>query len=66
MMAILFGYILYGIPLLPIAIAMYISNVPIVWYWSIVVAIIVFAPLVFRAARVVWIYLDQVLDPRRD
>lgn len=66
LMAIFYGYILNAIIFAPLALYGYFTD------WLIPATIIIcigivllFAPT-FRYSRMIWLYMDQALDPRRD
>jgi Protein of unknown function (DUF983) len=61
-------YISYGLALITIAVITIVLRVFIHWSWTrdITVALILFlplAPFLTLFARVLWIYLDQAIDP---
>ena len=66
MMAIFFGYVLNAIIFLPICIVLYLNGVPYTWYIWVAGGVILLEPWIFRYARVIWLHVDELLDPRRD
>lgn len=59
------AYALGFLIMVPSAILLAMQGVSIPFFAGfIVVEMIVLIPLVFRYARVIWLHLDQVLDPR--
>jgi uncharacterized protein (DUF983 family) len=65
MMSIFIGYILGFIAAIPALIILLLLDAPIYAYF-VVPAIILFplAPLIFRYSRVIWLHLDELMDPR--
>lgn len=65
MMSIFIGYVLGFIAAVPFLIILFLLNAPIYAYF-LVSAIILFplAPLIFRYSRVIWLHLDELMDPR--
>lgn len=66
-MSIFMGYVLYFFLLAPPLVLMYFLRVPLTQFLIISgVAVVLLAPLVFHYARVAWLHIDEILDPRRD
>lgn len=65
LMSIFFGYVIDFLLVLPLVIALYLLRAPL-WAYLVGVLIILIplAPLVFRYARILWLHLDELLDPR--
>jgi uncharacterized protein (DUF983 family) len=65
LMAIVFGYGFYLLVLMPLLMWLYQLRVSL---WQFVIAITVLSialiPPVFHYARVIWLHIDEVLDPR--
>lgn len=66
LMGIFFGYVINAIIFLPICIALYLAGVGWQAYVAVAVAIVLLSPLVLRYSRVVWLHVDEFLDPRTD
>lgn len=65
LMAIFIGYILGAGALVPLCLALYLSGAPLLWYFlACGLALLALSPLIFRYARVLWLHLDELLDPR--
>lgn len=65
-MSIFIGYTINGIILAPLALYGYFTNQLLVVSIIIGIAIVLLALPTFRYARVLWLYVDHVLDPRID
>ena len=67
MMSVFIGYVVYGVILAPLALLLYFQQVPGKTLFLIMGAVIVLLALpVFIYARVIWLYVDEMLDPRKD
>jgi uncharacterized protein (DUF983 family) len=67
MMSVFIGYVMYGVVLAPVALALYFMQVPMQTSFIIMGALIVLLiPPVFMYARVIWLHIDELLDPRKD
>jgi len=66
LMAIFVGYLINGVIFAPIVLYFYITNRLGALVIPLILAILALAPLTFRYARVLWMYLDEALDPRRE
>jgi hypothetical protein len=66
MVSIFIGYCFYFALLLPLSIWLYQLGLPI-WRFLVVIALVLIALIipVFHYARVLWLHIDEVLDPRR-
>lgn len=66
MMAIFFGYILGFLAILPFCIILYLNEAPIIWYFIVSITILtLLSPFIFRYSRVLWMHVDELLDPRQ-
>ena len=65
LMAIFVGYMLNGILFAPIALYFYFTDRLEQLVIPLVIAVLLLAPLTFRYSRVVWLHIDEVLDPHR-
>lgn len=64
-MSIFVGYILAFFIFSPILAVLYIRQVERIWLYMVPTAVIVLlAPIIFRYARVIWLHLDEWMDPR--
>ena len=67
MVSVFLGYVLYGVVLIPLTLALYFKQVPASISFPVVgIIVAVMALPVFIYARVIWLYLDELLDPRED
>ncbi|WP_420630578.1 DUF983 domain-containing protein [Candidatus Leptofilum sp.] len=68
MMAVFVGYVMSFFIAVPIVVGLYFWVRPTIWGYLIgaTIALLVASPLIFHYARVVWMYIDQLLDPRRE
>ena len=67
MMSVFIGYVMFGVILAPLALILYFQQVP--WQTSLTimgVLIFLLALPIFVYARVIWLYIDELLDPRQD
>jgi uncharacterized protein (DUF983 family) len=66
LMAMFVGYMLALGALAPVALLLYFRDAsPRAYIIAIGVTLAVLSPLVFRYARIIWMHIDEVLDPRR-
>ena len=66
LMAIFVGYLLDLLICAPLVVWLLLNQAPLSWYLlSLPICLLVFAQPVFRYARVSWMHLDELLDPRR-
>ena len=66
MMAIFIGYILSFAIVIPVLVLLYlIVDLPI---WGYIIAggvtLVIAAPFIFRYGRIIWLHVDELLDPR--
>lgn len=67
LMSVFIGYVIYGVVLAPLALILYFEEVPGKTLFLIVGVVIVLLALpVFIYARVIWLYVDELLDPRKN
>lgn len=66
LMAIFVGYVMNAVVLAPVALWGYFSERLMPALVIIVMAILLMIAPTFHYSRMVWLYLDQLLDPRRD
>lgn len=67
MNSIFIGYVLAFLTLVPLMLVLYFQQVStFTFVFSISVATLVLSPLVFRYARVLWMHMDELMDPRRE
>jgi uncharacterized protein (DUF983 family) len=65
LMAMFVGYMLGLGALAPVALALYFSQAsPQAYIIAFGLTLAVVSPLVFRYARVIWMHIDELLDPR--
>jgi uncharacterized protein (DUF983 family) len=63
--AMFFAYAMGFVILAPTALYLYIQGVSTFWFTAIISAeILLLWPLIFRYSRLLWMHLDQLLDPR--
>jgi uncharacterized protein (DUF983 family) len=67
MTSIFIGYVVYGVVLAPLALILYFQEVPGKTLFLVLgVVILLLALPVFIYGRVIWLYVDELLDPRKD
>lgn len=67
MMSIFMGYVIYGVILAPAALILYFQQVPGVTLLLILGGLTLLLALpVFLYARVIWLHIDELLDPRKN
>lgn len=65
MNAIFFGYIIGFVAILPLNIVLYIYEAPPIWFLAgTLLLLTLLSPLIFRYSRVLWMHLDEMMDPR--
>jgi uncharacterized protein (DUF983 family) len=65
MMAIFVGYVLGFIAVVPILVVLFLLDAPIVAYFILsALALLPLSPFIFRYSRIIWLHLDEALDPR--
>jgi uncharacterized protein (DUF983 family) len=65
MMSIFIGYFLGFIAVVPVLIVMYLMDASILAYFVVSAVILVpLSPYIFRYSRILWLHLDEILDPR--
>jgi uncharacterized protein (DUF983 family) len=65
MMSIFFGYILGFIAVVPVLVVLFLMDASILAYFVVsAVVLIPLSPLIFRYSRVLWLHLDELMDPR--
>ena len=66
MMAVFVGYVMSFFIAVPAIVVLYFMLRPSIWGYVIgaTITLLLASPLVFHYARVVWMYIDQLLDPR--
>lgn len=66
-MSIFVGYILAGVAALPgLAVALLFD---LSFFWTVVipsVLVVLASPWIFHYARIIWLHVDERIDPRRD
>lgn len=65
MMSIFIGYILGFIAAVPVLVALFLMDASIVAYFvASAVLLIPLSPFIFRYSRILWLHIDEILDPR--
>jgi hypothetical protein len=65
MMSIFIGYILGFIAVVPVLILLFLMDAPVAAYFIVsAVVLIPLSPFIFRYSRVLWLHLDEIMDPR--
>ena len=60
-MAYVIGFVIFA----PLALILYFQQVSALWFGVVMLGLIfVLWPLIFRYSRVIWMHIDQVIDPR--
>lgn len=67
MMSVFVGYVMSFFIAVPILVILYLTMAPTIWgyVFGALLALVLFSPLIFHYARVIWMHLDELLDPRR-
>jgi uncharacterized protein (DUF983 family) len=66
MNSIFIGYVMAFLVIVPVLLILYFRGASAFWftvYVSITLAIL--SPIIFRYARVIWMHMDELMDPRR-
>ena len=67
LVSIFIGYILGLTAVLPLLIVLYSLDAPIWWYViGVSIVLILLSPWIMRYSRVLWLHIDELLDPRAD
>lgn len=68
MMSVFVGYVMGVFIALVVLLILYLTIRPSIWGYLIgaTAALVILSPLIFHYARVIWMYIDQLLDPRRE
>lgn len=64
LMSIFIGYLVYGIILGPIFLFAHFTDRLFTIMVPVLIVVILLAPLIFRYSRVIWMYVDEAIDPR--
>ena len=66
MMAVFVGYVMSFFIAVPAVAILYFTIRPSIWGYltGATVALLLASPIIFHYARVVWLFIDQLLDPR--
>lgn len=65
MMSIFIGYILGFIAVVPFMVALFLMNAQVYAYFVVsAVLLIPLSPFIFRYSRILWLHIDEILDPR--
>lgn len=66
MMAVFVGYVMSFFIAVPAVVILYYTIGSSIWGYLIgaTIALLLASPLIFHYARVVWMFIDQLLDPR--
>jgi uncharacterized protein (DUF983 family) len=65
LMSIFIGYVLGFIIVVPFIIVLYLQDVSILTYFIASALILgIASPFIFRLARIIWLHLDELMDPR--
>ena len=66
-MAVFIAYVIYALALGPLYFVLArLGQFTLPWLIASLVGALIAAPFVFRYARVIWLHVDEVLDPRED
>ena len=66
MNSIFIGYVMAFLVIVPVLLFLYFSGASALSYTVAVSLILaVLSPLIFRYARVIWMHMDELMDPRR-
>jgi len=64
-MSIFIAYVMAAVISIPVMVFVYLYQLPSHWYYlAPSILIVLFIPALFRYSRIIWLYLDEWLDPR--
>lgn len=68
MMSVFVGYVMGFFIVLPLLLLLYLTVQPTLEGYLVATAVILVLaiPFIFHYARVIWLHLDELMDPRRD
>ncbi len=68
MMSVFVGYVMSVFFTVPVMAIIYWTIRPSVWGYliGVIIALLLAFPIIFHYARVIWLFIDQLLDPRRE
>lgn len=65
LMSIFVGYVLGFIAVVPFLIVLYLLDASVLIYFIVSALVLVtLSPFIFRFARIIWLHLDELMDPR--
>lgn len=65
MMSVFIGYAIGATIALPICLVLYWLDAPFAYYFIFTIGtFLLLLPLIFRYARLIWLHIDELLDPR--
>jgi len=65
MMSVFVGYVMSAVLAVPVIVILYLNDAEILTYvWVTAVVLFALSPLIFHYARVIWMHIDELLDPR--
>jgi uncharacterized protein (DUF983 family) len=65
MNAVFIAYIMGVIALIPVTVGLLLLKAPVYWFFlGPALALGLLAPLMFRYSRLVWMHIDEMMDPR--
>lgn len=66
LMAIFIGYILSFATVIPVLLLFYLTMELSIWGYVIAatITLVIAAPFIFRYGRIIWLHIDEILDPR--
>jgi hypothetical protein len=67
MNSIFIGYVLAFLLIVPLLLVLYFRQVSGFWFITVTsITLAIYSPLIFRYARVIWMHMDELMDPRRE
>ena len=67
MMSVFIGYVIATALAVPIIVILYLQDASVWAHVGISTALLaILSPLIFRYSRMIWLHLDELLDPRRE
>lgn len=65
MMSVFIGYVFGTALMVPLIVLLYVQRAPVWWYVAgSTLLLLPLSPLIFRYSRLIWLHLDEMIDPR--
>lgn len=67
MNSVFIGYVMAFLALVPMLLLLYFNGASAFWFTvNTTIALAIVSPLIFRYARVIWMHVDELMDPRKE